>query len=117
MGDVDRAARQVPVASLRVLVVDDDPSISRLVTAALAPVGYSIETSMGGRDAIVRIQRWHPHVILLDFGMPEGNGWVVSNFLRALGRHVPIVVMSGVSDAAEWAEEISASAFLAKPFS
>lgn len=99
-----------------ILVVDDDPAIRSLLEHILTDDGYVVESAIDGRDAIRLLTKRSPDLIVLDLLMPDGNGTVVANVLRALHRSIPILVLSGAVDADEWSEEIGATAFLRKPF-
>ena len=101
---------------VRVLVVDDEPDIRATVTAMLEIEGYAVDEAANGADALQAIERRPPDVILLDMRMPVLDGWAFAGELRRRGHGTPIVVMTAARDAARWATEIAASAFVAKPF-
>lgn len=101
---------------LRVLVVDDEPSIRATVSAMLEIEGYDVAEASNGADALSVVERQAPDLILLDMRMPVLDGWGFAAELRRRGHRTPIVVMTAARDAARWATEIAASAFVAKPF-
>jgi CheY-like chemotaxis protein len=101
---------------VRVLVVDDEPDIRATVSAMLEIEGYDVAEATNGADALTELERREPHVILLDMRMPVLDGWGFAAEMRRRGHRIPIVVMTAARDAARWAAEISASAFVAKPF-
>ena len=102
-----------------VLVVDDDPMIRVLVTEALQQIGFAVEEAENGRAALKFLERCHPDVILLDVLMPEMDGFQTCQALRALpqGRHVPVLMMTGLDDIAsiDHAFEAGATDFITKP--
>jgi CheY-like chemotaxis protein len=99
-----------------VLVVDDEPDIRATVSAMLEIEGYSVAEAANGADALRQLEERPPDVILLDMRMPILDGWGFAAELRRRGHRTPIVVMTAARDAAHWASEIAASAFVAKPF-
>ena len=101
---------------LRILVVDDEPHIRATVTAMLESEGYDVIEATNGADALRAVEAAPPDIVLLDMRMPVLDGWGFAAELRRRGHHVPIVVMTAASDAARWASEIAAPAFVAKPF-
>ena len=85
-----------------VLVVDDDPSITRLCGLVLERAGFRVETASDGRNALDRIESNDYAAILLDLQMPFMHG---ATLLAILGRDKPevlkkLVVMTALSDAA-----------------
>ncbi|MGY6529078.1 MAG: response regulator [Cyanobacterium sp.] len=58
----------------RILVVDDNESNRKLLTKLLIPVGFQVKQAEDGIEAIARTQKWYPHLILMDIGMPNMNG-------------------------------------------
>ncbi len=102
---------------MRVLVVDDDESISEFVRLALQDNGHEVQRALNGAEALERVREVPPDLILLDLRMPIMNGWEFSQAYRARpGAHAPIVVLSAARDAAESAAQVDAAAYLAKPF-
>ena len=101
----------------RVLVVDDDDSIREFVVLALAEDGYEVLTAADGRAALDVSAAHPPGLILLDMRMPVMDGWAFAAAYRATAApHAPIAVLTAARDAARYAADIDADAFLAKPF-
>ena len=101
---------------VRVLVVDDEPDIRATVSAMLEIEGYDVAEAANGADALHLVEERAPDIILLDMRMPVLDGWGFAAELRRRGHRTPIVVMTAARDAAHWASEIAAAAFVAKPF-
>jgi two-component system, chemotaxis family, chemotaxis protein CheY len=101
---------------MRVLIVDDDPSILDTVCAILTSEGYQVRSAGGGEEALALVSTWRPTLVLLDMRMPVMDGWAVAHALHESGSNVPIVVMTAAENAKRWAEEIGAAGHLAKPF-
>ncbi len=99
-----------------VLVIDDDPDIGSAVRDALGMDGYRVEVAAHGAAGLEPLGG-DPTLILLDMRMPVMDGWTFAHEARQRGSQIPIVVMTAAQDAAAWAGEIDASAYLAKPFS
>jgi CheY-like chemotaxis protein len=104
------------MSELTVLVVDDEPDIRATVAAMLEIEGYRVTEAANGADALRQLDDGAPDIILLDMRMPILDGWGFAAELRRRGHHTPIVVMTAARDAARWAAEIAAGAFVAKPF-
>ena len=100
---------------LRVMVVDDEPHIRATVTEMLEAEGYDVVEAANGAEALAAIEVTPPDLVLLDMRMPVLDGWGFASELRRRGHPVPIVVMTAARDAARWASEITAAAFVAKP--
>jgi two-component system KDP operon response regulator KdpE len=79
--------------TIRILVVDDEPQIRRLLRATLTAHGYTIVESASGADAILKATMEHPDLILLDLGLPDIDGTEVIERIREWSR-VPIIVLS-----------------------
>lgn len=101
----------------RVLVVDDDASIRQFLHLALSDRGYEVVLAEHGKAALVAISEAPPHLVLLDMRMPMMDGWSFAAAYRELpGPRAPVIVLTAARDAAEYASQIQADAFLAKPF-
>jgi DNA-binding response OmpR family regulator len=66
----------------KILIVDDDANIRTLLTVNLSANGYAIETAVDGNDAIEKISRNPPWLIVLDIMMPEVDGWEVCKHVK-----------------------------------
>lgn len=99
------------------LVVDDDDAIRQLLVDLLTDAGYEVEQARGGRDALDKVGRSMPNVILLDKLMPDGDGTMFATaYAKTPGRHAPIVGLCASKDGPEWSVEIGAAAHVVKPF-
>jgi two-component system KDP operon response regulator KdpE len=101
----------------RVLVVDDEPGILRVVQTNLGRHDYRVETAANGEAALEAYGRVRPDVVLLDLGLPDMDGLDV---LRAIREHAstPIVVLSAREAESEkvTALDLGADDYLTKPF-
>lgn len=103
--------------AVRVLVVDDDDAIRQFIQMALEGSGYEVATAEDGQEALAAVQAAPPRVILLDMRMPIMDGWAFTRAYRETPPpHAPIVVLTAARDAGEYASDVDADAFLAKPF-
>src|ERR1041385_1098594 len=84
----------------RILVVDDDPDIAKLLTVILKPQGYLVYHAMNGREGLKVAYQWQPDLIILDIMMPELDGWEVCMRLREL-TDVPILMLTARSSEAD----------------
>ncbi|HEY6105998.1 MAG TPA: response regulator [Anaeromyxobacteraceae bacterium] len=100
-----------------VLIVEDDPDLLALEEAILAEAGYRVASAADGLEALERVEREMPGLILLDMRMPRMNGWDFAREFRARhGNVCPIAVITAAENARLRAQEIQADAWLEKPF-
>jgi CheY-like chemotaxis protein len=104
------------IVPFHILIVDDDASIRDTLVGFLEDEGYSVEAARNGAEALQCIARQRPTLVLLDMRMPIMDGWAFAAELRVRGIDVPLIVMTAAPDARVWAQEIGATAFVAKPF-
>jgi CheY-like chemotaxis protein len=69
----------------KVLIVDDNPAVTELVSELVANVGYTPIIASGGREALERAEKENPDLILLDINMPDMDGWSVLRILKERG--------------------------------
>ena len=81
----------------KVLIVDDEPSIRKLLRMGLGTQGYRIIEASDGKTALKRLSE-EPELIILDLGLPDISGQELLQRIRALDKYVSIVVLSGRSD-------------------
>ena len=101
-----------------VLVVDDEPAIVQVLTAALTARGHRVTAAHNGRDALQRLAADGPSLIVLDLGLPDVDGVDLCRRLRAVSP-VPIIVLSadGADDRKVAALDVGADDYVTKPFS
>jgi two-component system KDP operon response regulator KdpE len=102
---------------MRILIADDDPQILRALKVTLRARGYEIITAGDGVQALEAAANHHPDLVVLDLGMPKLDGVEVIEGLRGWTQ-VPILVVSGRSDAADKVDALDAGAddYVTKPF-
>lgn len=99
----------------RVLIVDDDPSILRMLRLVFLADGYEVTTARNGEEALEALGASHPGAIVLDLEMPVMDGREFFRELRARGDQTPVLILSAYG--AELARrELKAEAFVSKPF-
>jgi two-component system KDP operon response regulator KdpE len=101
----------------RVLVVDDEPAILRFLRPSLEANGYEVVAATTVDEAMKRIAREAPEIVVLDLGLPDGDGKDVIRQVRQWS-DVPIVVLSAREREAEKVEalDLGADDFVNKPF-
>jgi two-component system KDP operon response regulator KdpE len=101
----------------RVLVVDDEPAILRFLKPALEANDYEVTSAATVAEAMKRIAKEPPDVVILDLGLPDGDGKDVIRQVRQWSQ-VPIIVLSAREREAEKIEalDLGADDFVNKPF-
>ncbi|HTU50052.1 MAG TPA: response regulator [Acidobacteriaceae bacterium] len=107
------------MAKSKILVVDDDPDLVRALRLRLRANNYEVTTASDGYSAIAQAQKERPALIILDLGLPVGDGFVVLDRLQNIDAlsGVPVIVLSARDPQAneERALKAGASAFFQKP--
>lgn len=100
----------------RILVVDDEPAIVRAVRANLGNRGFRVDVAENAAEALARVDA-HPDLVILDLGLPDGDGLELIPHLRARSR-APIIVLSarGAERDKVRALDLGADDYLTKPF-
>ena len=102
------------------LVVDDSPTIRRMVRVALAPLGMDVVEAGSGLEAIEQLAVAPISLMVLDLNMPDMHGLEVLGFVRAHQKFhsIPIIILTTRDDAAsrEAAGKAGATRYLTKPF-
>jgi two-component system, OmpR family, KDP operon response regulator KdpE len=104
-------------SKIRVLVVDDEPAILRFLRPALVASNYDVEAAGTAAEATKRIATDVPDIVVLDLGLPDGDGRDVIRQVRAWS-DVPIVVLSARDRETDKIEalDLGADDFVNKPF-
>jgi len=77
----------------RVLVVDDEPQITRVLRTVLTSQGYQVRTAAEGESALASFNEWRPELVITDLYMPHMDGIELCRRIRAQS-NVPIIVLS-----------------------
>lgn len=87
---IESTASAEAAAGCRVLVVDDNVDSAQSMSLLLGLEGYQVECAYDGEEALQRAARFHPHVVLLDLGLPRFSGYEVARRLRGEGSDVEV---------------------------
>jgi len=104
-------------APIRVLVVDDEPPIRKLLRMGFTAQGYQVLEATNGKAGLDLLQQ-SPDLIILDLGLPDMEGLELLRMLRVRNQSVPIVVLSSRGDEAGKVEalDLGADDYVTKPF-
>ena len=99
------------------LVADDEPRITKLVSMALSEEGFRVVTASSGEEALAKAEQIRPDIILLDIMMPDLDGIEVMRQLRER-RPVPVILLTAKGSTADKAKglDLGADDYVAKPF-
>ena len=103
--------------ALAVLVIEDDLDARRIYSEYLRMKGWTVFTAPDGRSGLDKTTELTPDILVLDLAMPKVDGWTVLKLVResSLTAHIPIVVVSAVTDSRDEAFAVGCDAYLAKP--
>ncbi len=101
----------------KILVVDDEPQITRVLRTALSSQGYDLRVANDGETALEIVKDWTPDLIITDISMPNMDGLELSRRLRAKSQ-VPIIVLSVKGEERIKVQALDAGAddYVTKPF-
>jgi two-component system KDP operon response regulator KdpE len=101
----------------RILVVDDEPQLIRVLRTGLKSRGYDVRGASDGESGLETFSEWHPDLVITDLAMPNVDGLEFCRRLRAISQ-VPIIVLSAKGEEKTKVEalDIGADDFVTKPF-
>lgn len=101
----------------RILVVDDEPQIARVLRTGLKTHGYDVRVAVDGLCALETFDHWHPDLVVTDLSMPNLDGLQLCQRLRAISQ-LPIIVLSVRGEEVMKVEALDAGAddYVTKPF-
>jgi two-component system, OmpR family, KDP operon response regulator KdpE len=102
----------------KILIVDDEPQITRVLRTALSTQGHSLRIAANGVEGMQAVHEWKPDLVITDVSMPEMNGVELCREIRAVSQ-APIIVLSVRNQDAIKIEALDAGAddYVTKPFS
>ena len=100
-----------------VIVIEDDVDARRIYAEYLRSRGWTVFTAADGRSGLDKTTELTPDALVLDLAMPIVDGWTVLKHVResSLTAHIPVVVVSALSDVRDAAFAAGCDAYLAKP--
>ena len=101
----------------RILVVDDEPQITRVLRRSLSGHGYDVQVAADGEEALATFNVWKPDIVVTDLAMPNMGGLELCRRLRTISS-VPLIVLSAKGDERIKVEALDAGAddYVTKPF-
>ena len=102
----------------KILVIDDEPQIRRLMRTTLISAGYEVDDARTGEEGLKKIGTYHPDLVLLDINMPGMGGLATCEALRA-DKNIAIIMLTVRDSEADKVAALDAGAddFITKPFS
>ena len=79
----------------RILVVDDEPQLTRVLRTGLSSRGYDVRAAADGQSGFETFTDWHPDLVITDLAMPVMDGLTATRRIRALGNDTPLYIVSG----------------------
>lgn len=103
----------------RILVVDDEKSISELIATSLKYVGFDVRTAASGADALRQAEEFKPHALILDVMLPDLDGFEVCRRLRADGQDVGVLFLTAKDTTEDKIKGLTLGGddYVTKPFS
>lgn len=105
-------------SSVKILVVDDEPPIRKLLRLGLSTQGYNVIEAMNATAAIEQIALAQPDLVVLDLGLPDLSGYELLRRWRDEGSDLPVVILSSRTDEGGIVQalELGADDYITKPF-
>ena len=105
----------------KVLIIDDDPALLRLMSMAFQQAGYSTVSAADGRKGIRMASAYRPDLVVTDIVMPDIEGIGAIRVIKGAKRPPKVIAISGAGrgrgmDYLSWAKHLGADEVLAKPF-
>ena len=101
----------------KVLVVEDETAISRVLQAYLSKAGYQVETAFDGEEAIRKFTSFHPDLVLLDVMLPGADGWSILQYIRQRSS-CPVIMLTALGQTKQKLAGLNQGAddYITKPF-
>lgn len=105
--------------NVRILYVEDEPFLGRIVKESLESRGYAVHMIADGDDAVPAFRKQQPHICVLDIMLPNKDGYSIASEIRSLDPQVPIIFVTAKTQTEDVVKgfETGGSDYLRKPFS
>lgn len=103
---------------IKILLIDDDTAILRMLSKYLCQEGFTVETATSGKQGFQSFKTGPPDVILLDIKLPDEDGFLIAQKIRRIDRDVGIMMVTGKKDVIDRVVglEMGADDYISKPF-
>jgi DNA-binding response OmpR family regulator len=104
---------------VKIMAVDDEPDITKLMEKILKKAGYKVITCNSGQECLEKFPKEKPDLVLLDVMMPEMDGWEVYKRIKKMNKNQKVAFITAVtieSEARKKMEELGVEHYLTKPF-
>jgi CheY-like chemotaxis protein len=105
-----------PAEPRRILVVEDDPDVRRVIVECLGLIGYTVSEAPNGTEGLAAIASSKPDLLVVDYAMPDMTGAEVISKARAMVGELPVILATGYADMAAVERLAGKPAILRKPF-
>ena len=105
-------------AGIKILLVDDDPSILEILSDLMAIFGYEYDTAQNGHEAIEKLKKGFFHIVLTDMKMPGMDGMELLRYINSSYPNIKVMVLTGYDRTFSYTDVVKAGAsdFISKPF-
>lgn len=108
------------MATQKILLVDDDPNILKVLSMRLEKTGYEVDSISDGFMALEKIRKDRPDLIILDLMLPEIDGYKVCRMLKfdEAYKNIPVIMLTGRTQEEDRKKglQMGADAYIVKPF-
>ena len=103
----------------KILIIDDEPDIRRILSKVFSGENFSVETSENGKQGIKKFQNKNPDAVILDMRLPDMHGLEILGKIKKLDARIPVIVLTAYGEISQAVRAIKMGAFdyLAKPIS
>ncbi|MGP3978911.1 response regulator transcription factor [Streptomyces sp. 8N114] len=111
--------RRADGSAVRILVVDDEPSLTELLSMALRYEGWQVRAEAAGEAAVHTAREWRPDAVVLDVMLPDANGFTVLRRLHAVSPGIPVLFLTARDAVEDRIAGLTAGGddYVTKPFS
>jgi two-component system alkaline phosphatase synthesis response regulator PhoP len=104
----------------KILIIDDDPFVVKVIASRLEANNYKVITSSDGKEGLEKVYKEKPDLVIVDFILPRVNGYEICSRLKEDTEFsgVPVIIITGNTNERDrrLTEDAGADAFLIKPF-
>ena len=103
---------------LKVLIVEDEDQIAKLIELELNYEGYQVDIAKTGKEALEKVEKFRPDLIIMDWIIPEMNGLEVTRRIRSDGNDVPLIMLTAKDGLSDKVSSLDSGAddYVTKPF-